>query len=45
MISYNHVMEVNLHEAKTEAAVAADLDAGKNPEVAQTLTGLHAKKE
>jgi hypothetical protein len=32
-------------EARAEAALAADLDGGKNPEVARTLAQIGAKKE
>jgi tetratricopeptide (TPR) repeat protein len=32
-------------EARTQAALAADLDGGKNPEVARTLAQIMAKKE
>ena len=32
-------------EARSEAALATDLDGGKNPEVARTLAQIMAKKE
>jgi O-antigen ligase len=34
-----------LEEAQAQAAIAADLDGGKNPEVARTLAQIAAKKE
>ena len=35
------MLENRFDEARTEAARAADLDGGKHPEVAATLTRLH----
>jgi hypothetical protein len=38
------LLEHRMDEAEREAAVASELDAGKNPEVAQTLWEIRAQR-